>query len=65
MKKDISYYMSYFCLFGFILALIGLVLNDRPIGLWLMGIGAVCLYIGKPRRTMSDVKKDMERKNRK
>lgn len=65
MKKDISYYMSYFCLFGFILALIGLVLNDRPIGLWLMGIGAACLYIGKPRTTMSGRKKDNDPKDKK
>lgn len=65
MKKDISYYISYFFFFGLILALVGLALNDRPIGLWLMWIGAVCLIVSKPRRTMSDVKKDMERKNRK
>ena len=65
MKKDISYYQSYVFFFGLILALIGLALNDRPVGLCLMGIGAVGVWLGSPLPTMSGSKKDDDPEDKK
>ncbi len=63
MKKDISYYQSYFFFLGLILALTGLAFNHHPIGLWIMGIGAVGIWLGSPLPTMRGNKKDNDPKD--